>query len=232
MTTANTPLKAFVLINDNKASEDQRDFPQRYKQFINLLTTCNISVSTQNILPAPELLDDFSLIFIDATVIADPDVIPTDIMALAGNHKVAIFNCQRDGVCEKVALLAGVQGVFYQEDRVDIMLKGIESLLADERWFKREIMNEAIEELLQNPNLLQQSEQLNVKDKFVFPTLTKREKTIIHLVSSGAQNKEIAEQLHISPNTVKTHIYSIFRKTSSRNRVELMSWTKKFQQLS
>jgi DNA-binding CsgD family transcriptional regulator len=59
----------------------------------------------------------------------------------------------------------------------------------------------------------------------VIPLLTKREKTIVSLVSSGAKNQEIADELHISPNTVKTHIYSIFRKTSSRNRIELIAWS-------
>ncbi|HAU92054.1 MAG TPA: hypothetical protein DCW59_06830, partial [Alteromonas sp.] len=44
-------------------------------------------------------------------------------------------------------------------------------------------------------------------------------------VSKGAQNQEIADTLHISVNTVKTHIYSIFRKTNSRNRVELVAWS-------
>jgi DNA-binding CsgD family transcriptional regulator len=48
---------------------------------------------------------------------------------------------------------------------------------------------------------------------------------IVVLIGQGAQNKEIADQLHISVNTVKTHVYSIYRKTSCRNRVELIKWS-------
>ena len=80
-------------------------------------------------------------------------------------------------------------------------------------------MNEAITELLNS-----RPKAPIVKDER-FLNLTKRENAIIGLVSKGAKNAEIAEQLHISPNTVKTHLYSIFRKTQSRNRVELISMT-------
>ena len=55
--------------------------------------------------------------------------------------------------------------------------------------------------------------------------MTKRENTIIDLVTKGSKNHEIADQLNISTNTVKTHIYSIFRKTNSRNRIELITWS-------
>ena len=85
-------------------------------------------------------------------------------------------------------------------------------------------MNKALDDLLtikQN----QQRKPVEANTESIFPTLTKRERTIIGLVSKGAQNREIADQLHISPNTVKTHLYSIFRKTSSRNRIELISRT-------
>jgi DNA-binding NarL/FixJ family response regulator len=89
-------------------------------------------------------------------------------------------------------------------------------------------MNNAFNELLSN---VQKSKQLNtspLQRSISSPDLTKRENTIIGLVSCGAKNQEIADQLHISPNTVKTHLYSIFRKTSSRNRIELISWTQNF----
>ena len=44
------------------------------------------------------------------------------------------------------------------------------------------------------------------------------------LIAEGARNKEIAEQLQISANTVKVHVSAIFKKTHSRNRTELVRW--------
>ena len=88
-------------------------------------------------------------------------------------------------------------------------------------------MNKAVDELLK----MQPKNQAtfnHTNTEAGLPRLTRREQTIVRLVSSGAQNKEIAEQLHISPNTVKTHIYSLFRKTSSRNRIELITWSQQF----
>ena len=231
MTSKNNILsKAYVLTSSNNTHSTANQL--KSNQFISLLSTCNISIVKGTQLPDENEQANYSLFFVDFTGFKDGANIPDNILKLAVDSKVAVFNCQQELLCEKLALLAGIHGVFYSEDRADITLKGIENLLNDDRWFKRETMNLAIAELLNNPMLSQKSLPNSDTNKVVFPTLTKREKTIIDLVSSGAQNKEIADQLHISPNTVKTHIYSIFRKTSSRNRIELLSWTKQFQQLN
>jgi len=50
--------------------------------------------------------------------------------------------------------------------------------------------------------------------------LTAREVEILAEVSSGATNKEIAERLFISVNTVKNHIHDILRKLDLKNRRE------------
>lgn len=50
--------------------------------------------------------------------------------------------------------------------------------------------------------------------------LTLREREVLELVIEGRRNKEIADILSISTNTVKIHISSIFRKLGVRNRVE------------
>ncbi|AWB59455.1 hypothetical protein DBO93_04425 [Colwellia sp. Arc7-D] len=107
------------------------------------------------------------------------------------------------------------------------MLKGLDSIIKEESWFKRSTMNKAIHDLL-ICSKTRQTKPVDAKPESLFPSLTKRERTIINLVSRGAQNREIADQLHISPNTVKTHLYSIFRKTSSRNRIELISRTQNY----
>ena len=43
---------------------------------------------------------------------------------------------------------------------------------------------------------------------------------ILRLISRGHSNREIAADVHLSENTVKTHIQEIFRKLGVRNRVE------------
>lgn len=52
--------------------------------------------------------------------------------------------------------------------------------------------------------------------------LSKRELEIVRLIADGAQNKEIAEVLHISPHTVNTHRRNILAKTHSANFVKLI----------
>jgi DNA-binding NarL/FixJ family response regulator len=54
--------------------------------------------------------------------------------------------------------------------------------------------------------------------------LTEREEQVLVTVARGRTNAEIADELHISLSTVKTHIASLMTKLSARNRVELAMW--------
>ncbi len=57
--------------------------------------------------------------------------------------------------------------------------------------------------------------------------LSGREKEAAVLISRGMSNKEIAAELGISPATVRTHIYNLYRKAGARSRVELLNKLKK-----
>jgi DNA-binding CsgD family transcriptional regulator len=50
--------------------------------------------------------------------------------------------------------------------------------------------------------------------------LSGRESQVLRLVASGLGNREIAERLFLSPNTVANHIRAILAKTESANRTE------------
>lgn len=51
--------------------------------------------------------------------------------------------------------------------------------------------------------------------------LTPREIEVLRLLTTGAGNEEIAEKLHISQNTVKTHIKHLLEKTGFSSRTQL-----------
>jgi len=54
--------------------------------------------------------------------------------------------------------------------------------------------------------------------------LTDREEEVLLTVASGRTNAEIANDLHISLSTVKTHLGSLMAKLGARNRVEIAIW--------
>ena len=52
--------------------------------------------------------------------------------------------------------------------------------------------------------------------------LTPKESEIMDLVAKGLQNKEIADQLHLSESTIKTYLYRIYQKLGVKNRYAAM----------
>jgi len=51
--------------------------------------------------------------------------------------------------------------------------------------------------------------------------MTKRERQVINLVSEGMTNKEIAQKLHLSTYTIKSHVHNILEKLALHTRVQI-----------
>ena len=52
------------------------------------------------------------------------------------------------------------------------------------------------------------------------PPLNNSQRAILRLMAEGWSNREIAGRVHLSENTVKSHIQEILRKLEARNRVQ------------
>jgi DNA-binding CsgD family transcriptional regulator len=50
--------------------------------------------------------------------------------------------------------------------------------------------------------------------------ISERELQVLEALAAGRSNKEIANELHVSPNTVKTHVAKLFEKLEVRRRTE------------
>jgi DNA-binding CsgD family transcriptional regulator len=58
--------------------------------------------------------------------------------------------------------------------------------------------------------------------------ITRRELEILELIAGGLSNREIAEKLFVSENTVKTHSSRLFDKLSARRRTQAVQMGKEF----
>lgn len=66
------------------------------------------------------------------------------------------------------------------------------------------------------------SEDQNLADNH--EALTRREQEILEKIVQGASNKEISQELFISPHTVKTHLHNIFKKINVKGRLQAALW--------
>lgn len=67
-----------------------------------------------------------------------------------------------------------------------------------------------------------QTKQLPKSRNHPYNALTQQERRIVYYLSSGMKNEQIAEELHISIYTVRTHIANIYKKFEVNNKVDLL----------
>jgi LuxR family transcriptional regulator of csgAB operon len=128
--------------------------------------------------------------------------------------RFALFNLDGNAGVEKKALAQNIRGFFYKDDRFDIFLKGIRAIFRGEIWLPRNMLLRCVLDGIND-------KKLAIEKK---TALSSREIEILTLVSMGSTNEEIANKLCISTNTVKTHLYNIFKKIKVENRLQAALW--------
>ena len=136
--------------------------------------------------------------------------------AVLARDLVVLFNVSPGLKIEENALRRGVKGFFYEQDSLEVFPRGLGAILNGEIWVSRDIMTKFIPDD-KGPDSARMEASI----------LTPREIEILSLVAIGAKNEEIAEKLFISSNTVKTHIYNIFKKIDVPNRLQAALWAAK-----
>ena len=127
-----------------------------------------------------------------------------------------LFNIPSTETVNHIIPYPNVAGVFYDDDPIEFISKGVKKILKGELWFSRKLSDELLNYYRGN-NI-----QLPKKVK----NLTSREEEIVILLSSGASNSEIATKLFVSENTVKAHLHNVFKKLNVKNRLQAMMWAK------
>jgi DNA-binding NarL/FixJ family response regulator len=131
---------------------------------------------------------------------------------------IALFNVSPDqGIC-KGAVNRGVRGIFFENDPPSILPKGVQVILNEELWISRDTLANCLFGIRDSARLAQKAQTA---------LLTRREKEILMKLTTGGTNGKIADELCISPNTVKTHLYNICHKINVPNRLQAALWATK-----
>lgn len=115
----------------------------------------------------------------------------------------------RQEVVEAIRL--GARGVVLKDASAETLIKGIKEVASGRYW----IGHERIADLLES---VAPARKASIRPA---DTITPRELLIIASIVDGATNKRIAEQHHMSHQTVKNHLSSIYDKLGVSNRLEL-----------
>jgi DNA-binding NarL/FixJ family response regulator len=129
-------------------------------------------------------------------------------------QSIALINADEQLPLELVVACPGVKGVFFTESSEDTLVKGIEAIFRGEYWLPRRVLCAHLERTRTVQNPASPAATL----------LTRKEMETLRLLSTGSSTEHIAQELKVSPHTVKTHIYNLFRKIRVSNRVQAVHW--------
>ncbi len=110
------------------------------------------------------------------------------------------------------AIKAGANGYLLKEISVDEVAESIRAVMQGQSLISPSMASKLLSEF---NNLAKAAQQ-----KVLAPRLTDRELQVLKLVAQGLSNREVAEQLFISENTVKNHVRNILEKLQLHSRME------------
>lgn len=148
----------------------------------------------------------------------DPDFLITDVYTikqskpacLSGSKTVLLdYGLSEDSIACLI-ITNKINGIMTVDADMRLLLKAFHAINNGQIW----IDNCKIKALVNFAD--------NTKDSIIAGCLSNKEREVVMNISQGLTNKEIASQLYISEQTVKTHINSIFKKLNMTRRTQLV----------
>jgi len=146
-----------------------------------------------------------------------PDIVITDTCKLKSGLKEKYPNSnfiiidlgqKRDEILSALISYT-LKGVISSDTGIELFKKALRSINDGQVW-----LSNTLTSLLLNNKNLKKSGRIEFTDK---------EKNIIQLICEGRSNREIAREIFVSEQTVKTHLNRIYRKLNIKNRYQLIN---------
>jgi DNA-binding NarL/FixJ family response regulator len=139
------------------------------------------------------------------------------LKTISARCKVIILTASEDKNEFVQAMKLGCSGIVLKQTATELLYKSIRKVHQGEIWLDSHTTAAVIRQFA-SPARLTPSDR---KGRGERSPLSTREREIVALVAQGFKNKEIAEKIFISEQTVKNHLHNIFDKLGVSDRLEL-----------
>ncbi len=163
---------------------------------------------------AGELKPDVIVIDLNMAKASGADAL-RQIAAVSPQVRIVVLTASVEEADVIDALEAGASGYILKNTRADELIEGIRQTSCSQVVLSKELVAALVRRATANNHAAKPG---SVTDG---PMLTTREKDVLRLIASGADNITIGLELSISRHTVKQHVTNIFEKLGVRTRVEV-----------
>jgi DNA-binding NarL/FixJ family response regulator len=119
------------------------------------------------------------------------------------------------------AMKLGTSGIVLKQSATDLLIKSIRKVNAGEIWLDSHTTAAVMRQFATGADEAPAGVPSSSSRERERSLLSQREREIVALVAQGFKNKEMAEKMFISEQTVKNHLHNIFDKLGVSDRLEL-----------
>jgi two-component system, NarL family, nitrate/nitrite response regulator NarL len=142
------------------------------------------------------------------------------LQAVKNKTRVIVLTASDDKNEFVQAMKLGTSGIVLKQTATELLIKSIRKVHAGEIWLDSHTTAAVIRQFVANDESPSAPVQAPARERERSP-LSQREREIVALVAQGFKNKEMAEKMFISEQTVKNHLHNIFDKLGVSDRLEL-----------
>jgi len=126
--------------------------------------------------------------------------------------RILILSMHSERVFIEKLYSTGISGYLLKSAGKDEIISAIEKVANGEKYYSAEVTTAIL------------NRESNKLATITSSELTRREREILQLISSGLSNPAIAEKLFLSTDTIKTHRKNIMRKLDVNNTAQLVKY--------
>jgi DNA-binding NarL/FixJ family response regulator len=129
------------------------------------------------------------------------------VVASSPDTSIIFYTAYGDRALLSEALDVGARGFVLKEAPLSDLVRAVQTVIAGEAY-----VDPVLAGFLVSGDVATQ-----------LPALTQREREVLRLLADGRANEEIGKQLHISPETVRTHVRKAMAKLDADTRTEAVA---------